>query len=59
MKGRKEPDHNTITMETKCQTGKALEKRRIWRTNNEETWEDLNKVMQNTPEEVTKVYDKF
>ena len=59
MKGRKESDHNTITMETKCQTRKALEKRQIWRTNNEEAWEDFNKEMQNTPEEVTKDYNKF
>ena len=59
MKGRKESDHNTITMETKCQTRKALEKRQIWRTNNEEAWEDFNKEMQNTPEEVTKYYNKF
>ena len=36
MKGRKESDLNTITMETKCQTRKSQEKRRIWRTNNEE-----------------------
>ena len=59
MKGRKESDHNTITMETKCQTRKALEKRQIWRTNNEEAWEDFNKEMQDTPEEVTKDYNKF
>ena len=59
MKGRKESDHNTITMETKCQTRKALEKRQIWRTNNEEAWEDFNKEMQDTPEEVTKDFNKF
>ena len=43
IKGRKESDHNTINIETKCQTRKALEKRRIWRTNNEEAWEDSKK----------------
>ena len=59
MKGRKESDHNTITMETKCQIRKVLEKRLIWHTNNEEAWEDFNKEMQNTPEEVTKDYNKF
>ena len=58
MKGRKESDHNTLTMKTKCQTRKALEKRRIWRTNNEESWEDFNEEMQNTPEDANK-FEKF
>ena len=59
MTGRKESDHNTITMETKCQTRESQEKKWIWRTINEEAWEDFNKEMLNTPEEVTKDYNKF
>ena len=59
MKGRKETDHNTITMETTCQIRKSQETRRIWRTNNEEAWDEFNKEMQNTPEEITTDYNKF
>ena len=59
MKGRKETDHNTITMETTCQIRKRQEARRIWRTNNEEAWDDFNKEMQNTPEDITIDYNKF
>ena len=59
MKGRKETYHNTITMETTCQIRKRQEARRIWRTNNKEAWDEFNKEMQNTPEEITIDYNKF
>ena len=47
MQGRKESDHNTITYEVTGKIRKNVKRKWIWRPNNEDAWNNFNKVMEN------------
>ena len=59
MQGRKESDHNTITYEVTGKIRKNTKRKWIWRTNNEDAWNDFNKAIENAPEDITNEYHQF
>ena len=59
MQGRKESDHNTITYEVTGKIRKNTKRKLIWRTNNEDAWNNFNKAIENVPEEITNEYHQF
>ena len=55
-RGRKESDHNIVTYRSHL---KNAERKLIWRTNNEYTWNNFDKAIENTHEDTKTDYCQF